>query len=67
MKRSILAVTALLALAAPVRAESDHALLALPTEGMQFLAYYVAEDLGFFAQEQLEMKKQVIEGETDGR
>jgi NitT/TauT family transport system substrate-binding protein len=62
MKHSILAVTALLALAAPARAETDHALLALPTEGMQFLAYYVAEDLGFFAQEQLEMKHQVLAG-----
>ena len=62
MKRSILAIAALLAIAAPARAETDHALLALPTEGMQFLAYYVAEDLGFFAQEQLEMKKQVLAG-----
>ena len=62
MKRSILAVTALLALAAPARAETDHALLALPTEGMQFLAYYVAEDLGFFAEQQLEMKHQVLAG-----
>ena len=62
MKRTILAVAALLALVAPARAETDHALLALPTEGMQFLAYYVAEDLGFFAQEQLEMKHQVLAG-----
>ncbi len=29
---------------------------------MQFLAYYVAEDLGFFAQEQLEVKHQVLAG-----
>jgi NitT/TauT family transport system substrate-binding protein len=62
MKRSIITVAALLALAVPARAETDHALLALPTEGMQFLAYYVAEDLGFFAQEQLEVKKQVLAG-----
>jgi len=62
MKRSFLAVAAFLAIAAPARAETDHVLLALPTEGMQFLAYYVAEDLGFFAQEQLEMKKQVLAG-----
>jgi NitT/TauT family transport system substrate-binding protein len=62
MKRSILAVAAVLALATPARAETDHALLALPTEGMQFLAYYVAEDLGFFAEEQLEVKKQVLAG-----
>jgi len=62
MKRTILALAALLGLAAPARAETDHALLALPTEGMQFLAYYVAEDLGFFAQEQLEIKKQVLAG-----
>jgi len=42
VKRPILTIAALLALAAPARAETDHALLALPTEGMQFLAYYVA-------------------------
>ena len=29
---------------------------------MQFLAYYVAEDLGFFKAEQLEMKHQVLAG-----
>jgi len=46
----------------PAHAETDRALLALPTEGMQFLAYYVAEDLGFFAQEQLEVRKQVLAG-----
>ena len=62
MKRSILAVAAFLAFAVPVHAETDHVLLALPTEGMQFLAYYVAEDLGFFAQEQLEVKHQVLAG-----
>jgi NitT/TauT family transport system substrate-binding protein len=62
MKRSILAIAALLGLAVPARAETDHALLALPTEGMQFLAYYVAEDLGFFAQEKLEVKHQVLAG-----
>ena len=62
MKRTLLALAALLSLCAPARAETDHALLALPTEGMQFLAYYVAEDLGFFAQEQLEVRKQVLAG-----
>jgi len=62
MKRSILAVAAVLALATPARAETDHALLALPTEGMQLLAYYVAEDIGFFAEEQLEVRKQVLAG-----
>jgi len=62
MKRSLLAIAALLALAVPARAETDHVLLALPTEGMQFLAYYVAEDLGFFKQEQLEVKHQVLVG-----
>ena len=62
MKRSLLALAALLAFAVPARAETDHVLLALPTEGMQFLAYYVAEDLGFFKQEQLEVKHQVLVG-----
>lgn len=52
----------LLAPAAPARAEEDHVLLALPTEGMQFMAYYVADDLGIFAQEQLEVKHQVLAG-----
>jgi ABC-type nitrate/sulfonate/bicarbonate transport system substrate-binding protein len=62
MKHSFLAVAALLALAAPAYAESEKALLALPTEGMQFMAYYVAEDLGFFAQEQLQVTHQVMAG-----
>jgi ABC-type nitrate/sulfonate/bicarbonate transport system substrate-binding protein len=52
----------LLAIAAPARAEDDHVLLALPTDGMQFLAYYVADDLGIFAAEQLEVKHQVLPG-----
>ena len=55
-------LTLLLAPAAPARAEEDHVLLALPTEGMQFMAYYVADDLGIFAQEQLEVKHQVLAG-----
>ena len=62
MKRSILAVAALLVLSTPVCAEPEKALLALPTEGMQFMAYYVAEDLGFFAQEQLQVTHQVLAG-----
>ena len=37
-------------------------LLALPTEGMQFLAYYVADDLGIFADEHLQVNKQVLAG-----
>jgi ABC-type nitrate/sulfonate/bicarbonate transport system substrate-binding protein len=60
--RGFLAAAALLAIAAPARAEDDHVLLALPTEGMQFLAYYVADDLGIFAAEQLEVKHQVLPG-----
>jgi NitT/TauT family transport system substrate-binding protein len=62
MKRRIIAAAALLAVASPVHAEQDHVLLALPTEGMQFLAYYVADDLGIFAQEQLEVKHIVLPG-----
>ncbi|HEY3916501.1 MAG TPA: ABC transporter substrate-binding protein [Stellaceae bacterium] len=62
MKHWIIAAIALLALAAPARAEEDHALLALPTEGMQFMAYYIADDLGIFAAEQLEVKHQVMAG-----
>jgi ABC-type nitrate/sulfonate/bicarbonate transport system substrate-binding protein len=58
----LLTAIGLLAIAAPARAEDDHVLLALPTEGMQFLAYYVADDLGIFAAEQLEVKHQVLPG-----
>ncbi|HXQ53832.1 MAG TPA: ABC transporter substrate-binding protein [Stellaceae bacterium] len=52
----------LLGAIAPARAESERAILALPAEGMNFLAYYVAEDLGLFAQQQLEIKSVVIAG-----
>lgn len=62
MTRWIVAAFALLALVAPARAEDDHVLLGLPTEGMQFMAYYVAEDLGIFADEHLEVKHQVLPG-----
>jgi ABC-type nitrate/sulfonate/bicarbonate transport system substrate-binding protein len=48
--------------AAPARAEDDHALMALPAEGMQFLAYYVAQDLGIFAQQGIEVKSVVLSG-----
>ncbi len=48
--------------AAPARAEDDHALMALPAEGMQFLAYYVAQDLGFFSQQNIEVKSIVLTG-----
>ena len=48
--------------ALPARAEDDHVILALPTEGLQFLAYYVAEDLGIFTQQQLEVKHIVLPG-----
>jgi ABC-type nitrate/sulfonate/bicarbonate transport system substrate-binding protein len=50
------------AAAGPACADVDHVLLALPTEGMQFMAYYIADDLGIFAQEQLEVKHQVLPG-----
>jgi ABC-type nitrate/sulfonate/bicarbonate transport system substrate-binding protein len=46
----------------PARAEDDHVLLALPAEGMQFLGFYAAEDLGFFAQQGLEVKHIVLAG-----
>ncbi len=53
----------LLALAASVaRADTDKVILALPAEGMNFLAYYVAQDLGIFAAQQLEVKGVVIAG-----
>jgi ABC-type nitrate/sulfonate/bicarbonate transport system substrate-binding protein len=62
MKHWIVAAFALLAVVSPARAGDDHVLLALPTEGMQFLAYYVADDLGIFAAEQLEVKHIVLPG-----
>jgi len=53
----------LLALAAsPARADTDKVILALPAEGMNFLAYYVAQDLGIFAAQQIEVKGVVIAG-----
>ncbi len=57
-----LALGATLANPVPARAEDDHAVMALPGEGLQFLAYYVAEDLGFFAQQGLEVKHLVLAG-----
>ena len=51
-----------LASSAPARAASDHAVIALPAEGMQFLGYYAAEDLGFFNEEDIEVKHIVLPG-----
>jgi ABC-type nitrate/sulfonate/bicarbonate transport system substrate-binding protein len=62
MKSWIIAALGMLALAAPARAEDDHVLLGLPTEGMQFMAYYVADDLGIFADEHLQVMHQVLPG-----
>jgi len=56
------AALALMLAASPARAESDHVILALPAEGMNFLAYYIAQDLGFFANQQIEVKGVVIAG-----
>jgi NitT/TauT family transport system substrate-binding protein len=61
--RTALILAALLSLAAPSsRAAAEHATLALPAEGMNFLAYYVAQDLGIFAAQDLEIKGVVIAG-----
>jgi ABC-type nitrate/sulfonate/bicarbonate transport system substrate-binding protein len=53
---------AMLGGAMPARAEDDHVMLALPTEGMQFLSYYVADDLGLFKEQQLDVKHIVLTG-----
>src|ERR1700742_165665 len=47
---------------APARAADDHVMLALPTEGLQFLAYYVAQDMGIFRQQQLQVDHIVLAG-----
>jgi ABC-type nitrate/sulfonate/bicarbonate transport system substrate-binding protein len=57
-----LCVGALGLAAMPARAEDEHVLLALPTEGMQFLGYYAGEDLGFFKQQGVEVKTVVLAG-----
>ncbi len=46
----------------PARAEDEQVLLGLPTEGMQFIGYYAGEDLGFFKEQGLEVKKVVLQG-----
>jgi NitT/TauT family transport system substrate-binding protein len=54
---------ALYCCAAPLaRADEEHLTLALPAEGMNFLAYYVAADLGIFRAQQLDVKGVVITG-----
>jgi NitT/TauT family transport system substrate-binding protein len=66
MPRIVAALGAgLIALASGVgvaNAASEHAILALPAEGMNFLAYYVAQDLGIFAAQDIEIKAPVIAG-----
>jgi len=59
---AVLVVQGTLAFSPPARAEDDHVLLALPTEGMQFIGYYAAEDLGFFKEQGLEVNKIVLAG-----
>lgn len=44
------------------RAEDEHVLLALPADVMQFLGIYAAEDLGFWQQEDLDVKTVFIAG-----
>jgi len=59
---SAIALGSLFGPASPARATTDHVLMALPAEGMQFLGYYVAEDLGFFKEEDIEVKHIVLPG-----
>jgi hypothetical protein len=44
------------------RAETERATLALPVEGLNFLGYYIAQDLGIFKEQGLEIKSVVIAG-----
>jgi ABC-type nitrate/sulfonate/bicarbonate transport system substrate-binding protein len=58
---ALLAV-ALLSLAGPARAEDEHTLMALPANVMQFLGIYAAQDLGFWKDQGLDVKTQLITG-----
>jgi len=64
MKRWLgaLLALALLGAASPSRAEEEHALMALPADVMQFLGIYAARDLGFWKDQGLEVKTQLITG-----
>ncbi|HEY3916503.1 MAG TPA: ABC transporter substrate-binding protein [Stellaceae bacterium] len=55
-------MAALLAPAAPVRAEAEHTSLAVPAVAVLFLAEYVAEDQHLWEQQQLDVKVQFIAG-----
>ncbi len=58
-----MAVAAILTLGVlPVRAEDEHALLALPADVTQFIGIYAARDLGFWQREGLEVKTVFIAG-----
>jgi NitT/TauT family transport system substrate-binding protein len=59
---AVLGLSWLVAAPSAARAEDEQVLLALPTEGMQFLGYYAAEDLGFFAQQGVAVKHVVLAG-----
>jgi ABC-type nitrate/sulfonate/bicarbonate transport system substrate-binding protein len=52
----------LLGYAGPARAEEEHALMALPAQVMQFLGIYAAQDLGFWKDQGLDVKTQLITG-----
>ncbi len=58
----VVACFALAALVSPARAEDEHALLALPSDVMQFLGIYAAQDLGFWKDQGLDVKTIVIAG-----
>jgi len=63
MRRSLGALLfALFAATAPVRAEEEHALLAIPGTNVLFLVQYVAADLKLWEKEGLDVKVQYING-----
>src|SRR5579862_112019 len=57
-----LAIGGMLALLPPARAEMEHATLALPADGMHFLALYAAQDFHFLEQQGLDLKIVFIGG-----
>jgi ABC-type nitrate/sulfonate/bicarbonate transport system substrate-binding protein len=62
LKHLVMAVALLVAGTAPGYAENEKTVLALPVDGIQFMTLYVAQDVGFFADQNLDVKVVNIPG-----